>query len=182
MTHKWLHTTDPKGWARWRRHALVLVITIGLNVLIFLTIPFLSQLREAEPENARLAGTPTVVNLQPNDPPQTDSLPNESPPEPEKPKELPQPDFKPQQVEFSPPTRPELPKLQIDMPKIDVGRIEISQPEEPEQVDSSPEPKTQPKQAESPPKPQPRVRKTEFSLSEVDSHPRLVRKVQPTYP
>lgn len=182
MSSQWLHTADPRGWKRWRRHALVLAATISLNVLIFLTIPFLSQIREAEPENSRLAGTPTVVSLQQKSSPQTDSQDEQKSPEPEEPKEMPQPDVQPEQVEFSPPTQPELPKLQIDMPEIELGRIEVSQPEEPQQMQTSPKRQPESKPAALPAQPEPSAQDTKFALSEVDSHPRLVRKVNPTYP
>jgi protein TonB len=158
-------------------------ITLSLNVLIFLTIPFLSQIRDTQPEQSRIAGTPTMVNLQPENSSRPDPQNSQEPPEPEKPQELPQPDFQPRQMEYSPPSPPELPELKIDMPNIDVGRIKISKPKEPKPA-AQPTPKPAPKREKVEPKTRPKLaaQKTRFSLGEVDSHPRLVHKVNPTYP
>jgi len=181
--YQWLQQTELHGWPRWRRHVLVLGITLSLNVLIFLTIPFLSQIREARPEHSRIVGTPTMVNLDLDDSSQPAPLKSQEPPEPEKPKELPRPDFQPRQMEYSPPSPPELPELKIDMPNIDVGRIEISKPKEPKPVaQPSPKQTPEPQKVEPKTRPEPATQKTRFSLGQVDSHPRLVHKVNPTYP
>jgi protein TonB len=162
---------------------LVLGITLSLNVLIFLTIPFLSQIRDTQPEQSRIAGTPTMVSLDQDDSSQPDPQNSQEPPEPEKPKELPRPDFQPRQMEYSPPSPPELPELKIDMPNIDLGRIEISKPKGPKPATQPrPKPAPEPQKMEPKTRPKPATQKTRFSLGEVDSHPRLVHKVNPTYP
>lgn len=181
MEYKWPQKAEIQGWPRWRRHVLVVAVAITLNMLIFLTIPFLSQLREAAPEERPFAGTPTMVSMQPADDPETDSQNREKKPEPEKPQELPRPEFEPQKVEFSSPSPPDLPELELDMPEMDVGQIAVSQPREPEQVQSSPQPSpAQDKQKPEPSKPA--AKQAGFSMDQVDSSPRLTGRVNPTYP
>jgi protein TonB len=181
MEYQWPQKAEIQGWPRWRRHVLVVAVAIILNMLIFLTIPFLSQLREAEPEERPFAGTPTMVSMQPADAPETDSQDEEKTTEPEEPQDPPRPEFEPQNVEFSPPSPPDLPELELDVPEMDLGQISVSQPREPEPVESAPQPSPAPDKQK--PKPsEPAAKQAGFSLDQVDSHPRLTGKVNPTYP
>lgn len=182
MEYLWTQKAELQGWARWRRHALVLGVTLSLNLIIFLTIPFMSQIREAEHEDYRIAGIPTMVTMQPEENSQADARESQKPPEPEELQKLPQPKFRPQQMEFSPPSPPDLPALEFDMPEMDLGRIAISQPQEPKPAASPRQPSPESESGQPEKTPEPSAQQTEFSLSEVDSHPRLVRKVNPTYP
>ncbi len=181
MEYQWPQKAEIQGWPRWRRHVLVLAVAITLNMLIFLTIPFLSQLREAEPEERPFAGTPTMVSMQQAEAPETDSQDRKKKQEPEEPQEPPRQEFQPQKMEFSPPSPPDLPELELDMPEMDLGQIAVSQPREPEPVESVPQPSPEPQKPESKTH-EPAAQKTAFSLGQVDSHPRLTGKVNPTYP
>lgn len=155
------------------------LVTLSLNGFIFLTIPFLSQIQDTEPEQTRLAGPPTKVHLQNED----DSLSAEEevqkPSQPEPPKTLPEPDFQSRQPEMSPPSPPELPEMDMDMPELDVGRVQVNKPQKPQTAKPQPE---QDPVSSADKAPEASSRQTEFSLSEVDSHPRVVHKVPPSYP
>lgn len=155
------------------------LVTLSLNGFIFLTIPFLSQIQDTEPEQTRLAGPPTKVHLQNEDdsPSAEEEVQKTSQPEP--PKTLPEPDFQSRQPEMSPPSPPELPEMDMDMPELDLGRVQVRKPQKPQT--EKPQPEQAPvssadKASEA------NSRQTEFSLSEVDAHPRVVHKVPPSYP
>ena len=184
MEPQWMHKADVNGWARWRRHVLVMLITVALNLLIFLTIPFLSQIREVQTDQPSLAGTPIRVSMPSDDPEQADPQEPRKPPEPPEPQKPPRPEFRPQQVAFSPPSPPDLPELSIDLPAVELAGMAVSRPEPPAQAEPKPQPSPEPAQAASKPeaRPQPAAERSRFSLGEVDAHPRLVGRVNPTYP
>lgn len=155
------------------------LVTLGLNGIIFLTIPFLSQIRDTQPVQTRLAGPPTKVHLQnkDNSPPAEQEV--QKPSQPEPPSTLPEPDFQSRQPEMSPPSPPELPDMDMDMPELDVGRVQVNQPQKPQTAKPQPE---QSPVSSADKAPETSSRQTKFSLSEVDTHPRVMHKVPPSYP
>ena len=192
MKTTWPQSIELKGWARWRRHVPVFAVTVGLNIFIFLTIPLLSQIRE-EPVDSRLAGQPTQITMSraKQSSPQEEGK-RQQPPEPELPQTLPQPDLRQQQPEFQPPSPPDIPELAVDMPELELESVQVPAPQQPK-AETAPSPKVQ---AQPEPKPKPEVQSRPgpqkgskavpppvgYSLSQVDKHPRLLRKVNPTYP
>jgi hypothetical protein len=136
MKYTWPQKTELTGKARWRRHLLVMLVTISLNLLIFLAIPFLSQLRDVQTEPPTIVGDPVRVSMQADDPAQKSVQEEPQPPEPEKPNRVPEPEFQPLEMQFSPSPPPDLPEMNIDMPQIDLGRITVSKPAPPARTEA----------------------------------------------
>jgi protein TonB len=160
-----------------------MIVTICLNLLIFLAIPFLSQLRDAKTDPPAIIGDPVRVSMQADDPAQKSAQEEPQPPEPEEPSRVPEPRIQPQEVRFSPSSPPDLPEMNIDMPQIDLGQITVSKPTPPARTEAKTPQEPQPESSEQKTAAQPEpAGKKRYSLSEVDSQPRLASRVNPTYP
>ena len=129
-----------------------------------------------------------MVSLPRSDQSQPENRPDPSrPPQPQPPKAMPQPQLPRRQVQMKRPSPPELPEFKGDMPELDLGRVQVQAPPQPEKAEPRPEPsRSGPEAEQGQPAPssgpQPAAEPVGYPLSQVDTQPRLQRKVNPSYP
>lgn len=164
-----------------------------MNLVIFLTIPLLSRIREVRPQQ-EFSGTPTFVGLsehrpsrkpvqekeQDNKSPATwmPSIPRQVPPLPET------------KSSHHPNLEVELPEFEFKIPEMDLAQKDLAQPKQEKRVfaakekaaSSSFEPRVEPEPEEAPLQGAKQPAQTEFSLDRVDQQPRIVARTRPDYP
>lgn len=149
----------------------VIIVSLLINIVLFLMIPFLSQIKENK-EQSDFIVNPTFVSRHRIEPKEE----NKEQPEPEK-KNEPKPKTVTEKVvshqsvkKSQPQMRFDLPKFDFKLSKMDMKSLSVQVPKQP--PPSNPEPSTQSMQSA----------KSNYQLAEVDQKPQLISRVQPIYP
>jgi protein TonB len=152
---------------RTRDTIAVVLATLTINVLLFLSIPLLSEIEEREPATEYM-GRPTVVSYHEEERRQEREERKPKEQKEREPRTLPQepPQPKPESVS-KPETDLDIQQPEFQLSKLEVGSVEVQPVQQ--------EPQAGPRQTVGSPR-------DTFSLGEVDRRPRLVSRVSPVYP
>jgi protein TonB len=149
-------------------NSLVLLATLLINLLLFLSIPLLSRM-QAEPRNSEPMTRPTVVSFQRlEQEPEKKKQERQRDMEQEEPKTLPEePSLRRPRPKSQPRAELRLDAPRFELSELEVGSVEVEPP--PERPEPAPQQPTGPA-------------KSTFRLGEVDQRPRLMSRVRPVYP
>lgn len=190
---------------RYGKNLFLLGLTLLVNLAIFLTIPFLSRVKDLQPA-FEIAGSPDIVRLPGPETRGQQPIRSRQPVQEAKPPKRTDSLNQLPGFEISPPPRPKpvlkMPELEFEAPRIELGNLKIQKPSQEKaapksrqvsiSTNSKAESVQKPRKVKaltSQPKASPTKRqaqnpavKSGFSLNEVDQKPRIIKKVSPVYP